>query len=271
MQADSDFENGSLKTCDYYSRNTKKYLQYRVLMKKKDIIGKALLDFQQGNYTEDIITETSISEEDTLPLPYFFRSYNEMPPIEQKALQLARGKVLDVGCGAGSHALYLQCEKKLEVTAIDTSPGAVEVCRERGVNQVLVQDVMQYDNEKFDTVLLLMNGLGICGRLKNISGFLNHLRTLLRPGGQILLDSSDIIYMFDEDDDGGRWIPSYPDYYGEIEFQMRYKKEQSNNFPWLYADYNTLQNAAISNGFGCELILEGAHYDYLARLQDIPG
>ncbi|UGU17380.1 class I SAM-dependent methyltransferase [Sinomicrobium kalidii] len=233
---------------------------------KTDIIGRAILDYQQNNYSEDIITETSISEEDVLPVPYLFRSYDEMPAIEQKALRLAYGRVLDIGCGAGSHALYLEKERKLDVTAIDISPGAVEACKLRGLDNVFVQDITKFRGEKFDTILLLMNGLGICGRLKYAGSFLNHLKSLLKKGGQILLDSSDILYMYDKDEDGGYWIPSATEYYGEIEFRMRYGDMQGDMFPWLYADYNTLQNAAVTNALTCELILEGEHYDYLARL-----
>lgn len=232
-----------------------------------DLFGKALLDYQLGNYTEDIKTETSISEEDDLPLPYLFRSYAEMPGIEQKALELSYGKVLDVGCGAGSHALYLQQEKKLDVTAIDLSPGAIEVCKLRGVRHAKVQDLMEMEpNQKFDTILLLMNGAGMCGRLKKLSSFLLKLKELLAVGGQILMDSSDIIYMFDEDADGGKWIPADQAYYGELDYIVRYKGEEEPAFEWMYIDYNTLQNAAIHHGFTCKLLLEGEHYDYLARL-----
>ena len=92
----------------------------------KDLFGKALLDYQSGDYTEDLITSTNISEDDVLPLPYLFRDFSEMPKLEQKALQLAKGNILDVGCGAGSHSLYLE-EKGLNVKAIDTSIGAIEV------------------------------------------------------------------------------------------------------------------------------------------------
>ncbi|PTX61042.1 methyltransferase family protein [Kordia periserrulae] len=231
----------------------------------KDLFGKAILDYQQGNYTEDITTATSISEEDSLPLPYLFRSYSEMPLLEQTALQLAKGNVLDVGCGAGSHSLYLQNERKLEVTAIDVSPAAIEACKLRGVQHAEVADVMQFSG-KFDTILLLMNGAGMCGKLNQIADFLNHLKTLLNDGGQILVDSSDIIYMFDEDEDGGKWIPSDTDYYGELLYYVSYKGEHEAPFPWLYIDYNTLQNAAHSCGLQCELVLEGEHYDYLAKL-----
>lgn len=237
----------------------------------KDLFGKAILDFQTNNNPEDLITETSISEADEMSVAYLFRDYNEMPKMEQKALQLAKGKVLDVGCGAGSHSLYLQNERNLDVTSIDISANAIEACQLRGLKKALVQDVMKIDAEslqhdKYDTILLLMNGAGMCGKLKNISKFLVKLKSLLNEGGQILLDSSDIIYMFDEDEDGGKWIPTDVDYYGEVVFDISYKGEKEEPFNWMYIDYNTLQNAAHANGLQCELILEGEHFDYLAKI-----
>lgn len=225
-----------------------------------------MFDFQTNNSPEDIITETTISEEDAMSVDYLFRSYNEMPKLEQKALQLATGKILDVGCGAGSHSLSLQNDRNLDVTSIDISEKAIETCKLRGVKNAKVQNILDYEGEKFDTIILLMNGVGIFGKLENCNTFLSKLRSLLNPGGQILLDSSDIIYMFDEDEDGGKWIPSNNDYYGELVFNISYKGEKEEPFHWLYLDYNTLQNAAAANGLNCELILEGEHYDYLAKL-----
>jgi SAM-dependent methyltransferase len=232
----------------------------------KDLFGKAILDYQTGNNSENLITETSISEADEMSVAYLFRDYKAMPKIEQKALQLARGKVLDVGCGAGSHSLYLQNKRGLDVTSIDISPAAIETCKLRGVKNTIVTDLLQLENQKFDTILLLMNGTGIFGKLNKISGFLQKLKSLLNDGGQILLDSSDIIYMFDEDEDGGKWIPTDTEYYGELVFTVSYKNETEEPFDWLYIDYNTLQNAAHANGLNCELAMEGRHYDYLARL-----
>jgi SAM-dependent methyltransferase len=235
----------------------------------KDLFGKAILDFQTNNSPKDLITETSISEEDEMSVAYLFRSYDEMPKLEQKALQLAKGKILDVGCGAGSHSLYLQNERGLDVTSIDISQNAVEACKLRGLKNVQVQNILEMDSDnptnKFDTILLLMNGTGIFGTLKETTKFLQKLKSLLTPNGQILIDSSDIIYMFDNDEDGGKWIPGNG-YYGELTFTVRYKNEKEEEFPWLYLDYNTLQNAAFANGLQCELILEGEHYDYLAKL-----
>ena len=232
----------------------------------KDLFGKAILDYQTNNSPEDLITETSISEADEMSVAYLFRNYNEMPKLEQKALQLAKGKVLDVGCGAGSHALELQNERNLEVTAIDISENAVKACQLRGIENVKVANILDLDSEnKFDTILLLMNGTGIFGTLNETSKYLQKLKSLLNEGGQILIDSSDLIYMFDQDEDGAYSIPA-DGYYGELTFTVQYKGETEETFPWLYLDYNTLQNAAIANGLQCELVAEGEHFDYLAKL-----
>lgn len=232
---------------------------------KQDILGKALLDYQQGNYTEDIVTYSSLNEEDTLPLAYMFRSFKGMPALEQKALQSCKGQVLDIGCGAGSHALYLQ-EKGLAVTGIDSSQGAITVCKQRGLNNTVHKNILDYKGQTFDTLLLLMNGIGLAGTLKGLDKFFVKLKPLLNHGGQILLDSSDIVYMFETDEDGGYWIPDTITYYGEVSFTMEYKNKKSEPFPWLYVDYNTLQRAANFNDLNCELVMEGEHYDYLARL-----
>ncbi|NUY82618.1 class I SAM-dependent methyltransferase [Flavobacterium sp. MAH-1] len=231
----------------------------------KDLFGKAILDYQTQNSPEDLITETDISEADEMSVAWLFRTYKQMPKIEKKALDLAKGKVLDVGCGAGSHSLYLQNDRKLEVVSIDISANAIKACELRGLKDARVLDVLDLETQKFDTIILLMNGTGIFGRLQDTSKYLQKLKSLLNPNGQILLDSSDIIYMFDEDEDGAYSVPA-DKYYGELTFGLSYKGQSENAFPWLYLDYNTLQNAAHANGLDCELLLEGEHYDYLARL-----
>jgi SAM-dependent methyltransferase len=231
----------------------------------KDLFGKAILDYQTNSSPENMITSTSISEEDEMEVAYLFRSFNEMPTLEQKALQLTKGRTLEVGCGAGSHGLYLQNERNIDVHSIDISKNAIEACTLRGLKNAQAIDVLNIENEKYDTILLLMNGTGIFETLQKTPIYLQKLKSLLQPNGQILIDSSDIIYMFDEDEDGGKWIPS-DKYYGELTFSLQYKKEKEVDFPWLYMDYNTLQNAAIANGLQCQIVLEGVHYDYLAQL-----
>lgn len=229
-----------------------------------DLFGKAILDFQTNNSPENIITETSISETDEMSVAYLFRKFNEMPKLEQKALQLCKGKILDVGCGAGSHSLYLQ-EKDFEVTSIDISENAIKTCQARGLKNAKVENILHLENEKFDTILLLMNGTGIFENLATTSKYLQKLKSLLNENGQILIDSSDILYMFDQNEDGTFSVPA-DNYYGELTFSIQYKNQTEEDFPWLYLDYNTLQNACQANGLHCELLFEGNHFDYLAKL-----
>ena len=229
-----------------------------------DLFGQAILDYQTNNSPEDLLTETSISEADEMSVAYLFRSFEQMPHLEQIALERAKGKILDVGCGAGSHSLYLQ-NKGLDVTAIDISANAINACQLRGLKNTRMQNVLALQNETFDTILILMNGTGIFGTLAALPAYLQHLKSLLNPNGQILLDSSDLIYMYDENEDGSYSIPA-DGYYGELSFTVSYKGQTDPPFPWLYLDYNTLQRAAQANGLQCELIAEGEHFDYLARL-----
>jgi cyclopropane fatty-acyl-phospholipid synthase-like methyltransferase len=229
----------------------------------KDLFGIALLDYNRGNYTEDLVTSTNISDEDELPLPYLFRNYSKMPELEQKALQLAKGTVLDVGCGSGSHSLWLQ-EKGLKVKAIDSSKGAIEVSKKRGVLHVELKPLLE-ETETFDTILLLMNGTGIFQELSQVSKYLKHLKSLLNPNGQILIDSSDISYMY-EDDDGGSWIDLNSGYPGELDYYLSYKGEQEIPMKWLYLDFDTLNTASLTVGLQCEKVMDGNHYDYLARI-----
>tara|TARA_R110000868_G_scaffold1389_28_gene10867 strand:+ start:18104 stop:18799 length:696 start_codon:yes stop_codon:yes gene_type:complete len=229
----------------------------------KDLFGQALLDYQKGEFTEDIITSTNISGDDILPISYLFRNFKDIPKIEQKALMLATGSVLDVGCGAGSHSLYLQ-ENNFKVKAIDISKGAIEVCKLRGLKNVELKAVLD-ETEPFDTILLLMNGTGIFQELSQLSKYLTHLKSLLNPNGQILIDSSDIKYMY-KDDDGGLWIDAHSNYYGELDYFLSYKGIKEAPMKWLYLDFKTLKLACETIGLKCELVLDGDHFDYLAKL-----
>ena len=186
-----------------------------------------------------------------------------MPKLEQKALKLTKGSVLDVGCGAGSHSLYLQ-EKGVNIKAIDISQGAIAVSKLRGVKHVELKTLLD-ETETFDTILLLMNGTGIFQELSQLSKYLKHLKSLLKPKGQILIDSSDIKYMY-EDDDGGFWMDAHSNYYGELDYFLSYKGENEIPMKWLYLDFDTLFLACKTVGLQCELVLEGEHFDYLARL-----
>lgn len=232
-----------------------------------DIFGKAISAYFHHNDATEIIVHSPDFDDDVIPVPYLFRNYQEMPPLEQEALKHCFGRVLDVGCCAGSHSLYLQDERNLEVLSIDISEGAVEICKSRGVKGARSLDYFNLNNEQFDTILLLMNGTGIIGKLESLDAFFQHTKDLLKPGGQVLIDSSDLSYLFDADEDGGIWVDMQGPYYGELEFSISYKNETSKKFNWLYLDYSTLELAAINNGFSCQLLKKGEHFDYLAQLK----
>ena len=230
----------------------------------KDLMGRAIWDYYYQENSEDLQTETSISELDDLPVSYLFRDYQEMNALEKKALDLSFGKVLDVGSGAGSHSLYLQNERKLEVTALDISPKSIEICKARGVKNAICEDLLQFSEKDFDTILLLMNGTGIFQSLEHIDQYLQKLKSLVAEKGQILIDSTDILYMYDQDEDGGVLVPA-TGYYGELDYYLHYKGESELPMKWLYLDFDTLENAAIANGFKIQKI-EQLEDSYLAQL-----
>ncbi|PPZ91464.1 SAM-dependent methyltransferase [Cloacibacterium normanense] len=230
----------------------------------KDLMGRAIWDYYYDENPEDLQTETSISELDDLPVSYLFRDYQEMNALEKKALDLSFGKVLDVGSGAGSHSLYLQNERKLEVTALDISPKSIEVCKARGVKNAICEDFLQFSEKNFDTVLLLMNGTGIFQSLEHIDQYLQKLKSLVAENGQIFIDSTDILYMYDQDEDGGVLVPA-TGYYGELDYYLHYNGESELPMKWLYLDFDTLENAAIANGFKIQKI-EQLEDSYLAQL-----
>ncbi len=230
----------------------------------KDLMGRAIWDYYYQENSEDLQTETSISEMDDLPVSYLFRDYQDMNALEKKALDLSFDKVLDVGSGAGSHSLYLQNERKLEVTALDISPKSIEICKARGVKNAICEDLLQFSEKNFDTVLLLMNGTGIFQSLEHIDQYLQKLKSLVAEKGQILIDSTDILYMYDQDEDGGVLVPA-TGYYGELDYYLHYKGESELPMKWLYLDFDTLENAAIANGFKIQKI-EQLEDSYLAQL-----
>jgi SAM-dependent methyltransferase len=231
-----------------------------------DPMGRAIAEYYNTGKAEKLKVFSPMFEEDELPLPTLFRSYDEMPEIEQKALNLAKGKTLDVGAGSGCHSLVLQ-DRGIDITAIDISPYSVETMKERGVKKVFEQDFFTLKGQ-YDTILMLMNGIGIVGTLERMSVFFKLLDRILAPGGQVLCDSSDICYVY-ETDDGIIELPDDMKYYGELNFQMQYKDTIGEPFEWLYIDADTLMMKAEENGYAVEVLAEGNHYDYLARITKI--
>ncbi len=229
-----------------------------------DPFGQAIKDYFEKGSASDIRVDTNYTENESVPVSYLFRSLKDMPKIEQKALQLSSGKILDLGAAAGCHALVLQNNNK-DVTALEISPMASEVMKKRGIKKVVQKNIFEYREELFDTILLLMNGTGIGETIVGLKKLLSHLKTLLNTNGQILIDSSDIKYLFEEED-GSIWIDiNSTAYYGEMQYEVKYKNHFSE-FNWLFIDFDKLGEVAKEVGLKCELIYSGEHFDYLAKL-----
>lgn len=235
-----------------------------ILPENKDPMGTAIYDFFKYGKAARLRVFSSQFDEDEIPVATLFRSYNEMPPIEQTALRLSTGKILDVGAGSGCHTLALRKMGK-DATAIDISPLSVKVMKERGLNAMPVNLFDPLFCESFDTILMLMNGSGIIGKLEHLGDFFQRMKLLLHPGGCVLMDSSDLKYLFEEED-GSYLIDLAGDYYGEIDFRMQYKQVKGDTFDWLYIDFDTLSLYAAQYGFKAEMVEESSHYAYLAKL-----
>lgn len=236
-----------------------------LLLPEKDPMGAALSDYFINHKAGKLSVFSSQFEEDEIPVKELFRSFKQMPLLEKKALEMATGKILDVGAGSGCHTLALQDMGKNAYT-IDISPLSVEVMKKRGVTGARLVNV--FDDrfiDSFDTILMLMNGSGIIGKIENLNIFFRKMKQLLNPGGCILMDSSDLKYLYEEED-GSYLIDIAGDYYGEIDFRMQYKNIKGDTFHWLYIDFETLSLYSMQNGFRAELVKEGKHYDYLAKL-----
>ena len=240
-------------------------MEYTTLSPNNDPMGAAIHDYQNKGKASRLRVLSSMFDEDEMPVAHLFRTFNQMPRLEQKALSMAKGRVLDIGAGAGCHALALQ-ERGLEVKAIDISPLSCEVMKERGVKDAECVNLFNPQLQgKYDTLLLLMNGTGIAGKLNRLSMLLNRLKELLAEGGQILIDSSDLKYIY-ENEDGSMDIDLNAPYYGEVDYQMQYKNVKGEPFDWLYTDPMLLASISKQCGLNCEIVEEGENYDFLARL-----
>lgn len=228
-----------------------------------DVFGEALKDQFIKPPAETLWVHNSYDEPEEMPVDIYFRNENEMPELELKALDLCKGKVLDVGAGVGSHALVLQ-KRGFDVTGMDISVSAVTIMRQRGLKQALEGNILTYKPEpgikKYDTLLFMMNGIGLTGSLAGLKTFLMQVKQLINAEGQLVFDSSDLSYLYLE-------IP-FPEsgYFGEVSFRYEYKSAKGNWFKWVYVDQKTLTDIATQTGWHTEVIFEDENDQYLARL-----
>jgi SAM-dependent methyltransferase len=228
--------------------------------------GLAFLDFLKGNKSACITLVRDDGFAEQLPISHFFRGPDEFTGLERTALDQCRGCVLDTGAGSGRHSLALQ-SRGYRVCAIDVSTEAVEVMRETGVVDAHEADVIQFSGDRFDTILMLGHGIGMAEDINGLRRLLKHLSTLLKPEGQVLLDSVDL------------WLTSEPwhlvyqesnrkagRYSGEVRLRLRFKDQTGPTYGWLLIDRETLTREASALGWATRIVLQEADGNYLARL-----
>lgn len=223
-----------------------------------DVFGRALEDFYQSGKPGKLWLHNNYGKPENMPVEVFFRSQDEISELEEYALSLCKGKVLDVGAGVGAHSLILQ-SSGFDVTALEISAKACDIMKKRGMKKIINGDIFS-DQEKYDTLLLLMNGVGLCGDIEGLNKLLKHFKTIIAAGGQVILDSSDISYLYSKGD--------FPEtsYYGEISYQYEYQSVKGDWFKWLYIDKGLLYSIAAKHGFKCGILFEDDMDQYLARL-----
>lgn len=224
-----------------------------------DLPGLAIKNFHEKTSRAKLYVHDTFGPKVEMPISLYFRTEKQLPKLEKKALELCTGKVLDIGAGAGSHALILQ-RRNMEVAGLEISPAACEVMKNRGLKNVVCEDIFKFNEEKFDTLLLLMNGIGLCGDLEGFRRFLRKAKILLNDNGILIFDSSDISYMYEDE-----VIPT-DQYYGEVICRYEYQKETTDWFKWLYLDQQTLEKIAIEEGWKSELIFTDENDQYLVKL-----
>lgn len=229
---------------------------------QNDPMGQAIIDFAKTGIDQDIIVSSDLCEDDVISSAYLFRSYEDMPKIEQVALERCSGKILDIGAGSGIHATYLK-DQGHDVSCIDISPLSISHLKEDGLD-ARVMNFFDLKDEKYDTLLMLMNGIGIAGTLSNLEHTLLKAKSLLNEGGKILCDSSDIKYLY-EDEEGGMWIDLNTIYYGNFKFQMKYGGHETEWFDWLYIDFDKMQETAERAGFSVNKVVD-ENDQYLVEL-----
>lgn len=232
---------------------------------KSDPLGQAIYNYLFKSDNTPVLVSSNVVEDEELPPEYFFREYNDMPMLEKVALKKCKGNILDVGAGAGCHSLYLQ-NAGFNVTSLEISELCCEVLKKRGLKNVINSDIYSFSDQKYDTILLLMNGIGISGNIQGMTTLLSHLKSLLSENGSIILDSSDLIYLYKDEDESIYIDINAANYYGEIDYQIKYKDISGDSFSWLFADSVLLDETAAEIGLKSEILEYGPHYDYLAKL-----
>lgn len=223
------------------------------------VFDAAILDYYNNTFKEPLLINNHYGPADEMPLDVYFRDEENLNGLESYALTLCEGNVMDVGAGVGALSLILQ-DTGFDVDAVELSTVCCKIMRSQGVKNVINHDFFAFKaTKKYDTLLMMMNGFGISGTLNQLPQLFKRFDELLNSGGQILFDSSDVSYIYE---DG---LPK-DSYFGEIDYQYEYNAVKGDWFKWLYIDMNTLTSEANKCGYHLQVLSEDSDGQYLGKL-----
>ena len=230
------------------------------------LYGAALLDYFNGDRSATITIHDKLGKIRDYPISEIFTDASGFFELERAAVELCRGRVLDIGSGNGRHSLALQ-DRGLQVIAIDLLPECVQVTKRRGVKEAYQADIFNFNAPPFDTLLGIINGLSMVKTLDGLRPYLRRVRRLVKPDGQYLVHSTDVRRVPGVRDRVARNLGDSPHrYFGEIDCWLEYKGERGETFTELYVDPETLTKHASESGWACDIVAEKKEGFFLARL-----
>jgi SAM-dependent methyltransferase len=244
-----------------------------VLREHQDAYGREIYDYLNelpGHRDVAEIVERDDGYFDTSGGPKaYFSEYKHWLPFERKAMRFARGKVLDIGSGAGRHALYLQ-NKGLEVTAVDNSPLAIEVCRQRGIKHTSITPLNEISAELgiFDTVIMMGNNFGLFGSYKGAKRLLKKLHGITSERGRIIASSGDVYkteipeHLFYQESNRNKGRMG-----GQLRIRIRYKKYVTPWFDYLRVSKQELEDILENTGWQANKYLDSETAMYIAIIE----
>lgn len=216
----------------------------------RDAYGKQMLaQFNRQTPTAEIIERDDDYIDVGSDFGQYFTEYKQWSALEKNAVDKAHGRILDIGCGAGRHSLYLQ-SRGFDVTGIDISPGAIKVCKLRGLQNAIVRPIDEIDKFKknsFDTILMLGNNFGLFGSAENAKIILEKMFQITKPEAQIIAgtlnphktDNKEHLAYLRFNKRRGR-MP------GQIKMRIRYGKTVGEWFDYLFVSPEEM-TAVIKN------------------------
>lgn len=248
-------------------------LKFNLIMKlNQDAFGQEILNYLQKKESYEIIERDDGLIVMSKGPKNYFAEFKDWPKIQKQAIKFARGKILDIGAGAGRVSLYLQ-KKGMDVTAIDNSPLAIQVCKKRGVKKAIVlpiEKIGKFKSSTFDTIIMFGNGFGLFGSFKKAKSLLKKLYRITSPNALIIAESTDpyktsdpfhlLYHRFNKK--RGR-MP------GQLRIRVRFKTYIGEWFDYLLVSKDEMKKILKGTGWKIEKFIDSGKSIYIAVISKL--